>query len=179
MTKSPGAGYNTSEHGWADHQGEVQSALIMAGVELGLLALLIGAPALISVQRRRQSPPGTLFSAASGIAWRDLARYGAFRPGPPEHSPFRRPVHTHSGRVALTPDSLTFRPDAYSRRHGGRSLVIPVAAVDWVEALPRMFGMSCLAVFGLRDATTLQVVTRGRAARLRQALGRAGVPVRS
>lgn len=151
--------------------------LLSAAIELAVVGAVILAVHLHSLWRRRQAPTGTLFTAPAVIRWKDLARYGARRQTL-ERTLFRRPVPAYSGRVTLTRETLIWKPDSYSRRHGGRSLVIPVSAVTWAKAQRRLFGLGALSVLGLRDGTDLEFVTRGGPSALRQALTRAGVDLR-
>jgi hypothetical protein len=142
-----------------------------------VLGAIILALYLYGMQQRRRAPAGTLFTAPAVIRWKDLARYGARRQTL-ERTPFRRPVAAYSGRLILTRETLVWKPDSYSRRHGGRSLVIPVSAVTWAKAQPRVFGLGALSVLGLRDGTDVALVTRGRPSGLRQGLTQAGVSLR-
>lgn len=151
--------------------------LISAAAELAVLAAISTPMYLFSVQQRRRAPAGALFTAPAVIRWRDLARYGARRQTV-ERTPLRRPVSAYSGRVILTRETLVWKPDSYSRRHGGRSLVIPVSAVTWAKTEPRVFGLGAWWVLGLRDGTDLELVTRGGPGGLLKALRGAGVSVR-
>jgi hypothetical protein len=145
-------------------------------IELVAVACLLVGVRAMDARRRRRAPDGTLFLAGAAIAYDSLARQGGIR-DEELRGPVRRPVQTHSGTIVLTTLELTWRPDSYSRRHGGRRVAIPLARVRWAEATPRVFGLGSLLVVGCDDATQIRFITRSRPDRLRRALRRAGLMV--
>lgn len=149
------------------------------GAEALAVVLVAVTVAIRDGRRRRQVPEGTLYQAGAAVDADALARQGALRNASPlgDRDPIRRPVHTYSGTILLTPGELSWRPDSYSRRHGGRRLVLPLGRVRWAEAHPRLGGLGSLLAIGFDDATQIRFVARGRPDHARGAFARAGIRV--
>ncbi|MGH2717441.1 MAG: hypothetical protein ACRDJU_02525, partial [Actinomycetota bacterium] len=104
-----------------------------------------------------------------------LAFLGATNDPERHRGPLRRVVQTHSGTVVLSPEQLSWRPDAYSRRHGGRGVVIPLQYIQHADVVPRVFGLSSVLVVGFEDGSQVRFVTLGGVHGLREALLRIGL----
>lgn len=126
-------------------------------------------------RRARDAAPGTVLVRGGAVTLDTLARLGATSDPSRHRGPLRRVVRTHSGTVAFTPEELSWRPDAYSRRHGGRGVVIPLEYVRRAEAIPRVFGMGSLLMVEFEDGSQVQFVTLGRAGGLQATLQRLGL----
>jgi hypothetical protein len=150
---------------------------LSVALELAVVAGLVAVVAARDVRRRRQAGPGTLLVTGGAVGFATLARHGAVRDLTRHRGPVRRPVRTHSGTIAISHRELSWRPDSYSRRHGGRTLVIPLNDIRWAEARPRVFGLGSLLILGFPDGSQIRFVAWGKAQKLKGALRAAGVVV--
>jgi hypothetical protein len=150
---------------------------LSVALELAVVAGIVTLVAARDLRRRRQAGPGTLLVTGGAVGFETLARHGAVRDLTRHRGPIRRPVRTHSGTIAISHRELSWRPDSYSRRHGGRALAIPLREIRWAEARPRVFGLGSLLILGLPDASQVRFVAWGKAQKLKAALRAAGVVV--
>lgn len=149
--------------------------LLSIGAEAVVLVLIAGAARGLDAAQTRQAPPGTLFAGPGALSLDALARRGGLQPDAARRRGLQRPVGTHSGRLYISAEELTWRPDSYSRRHGARRIAIPLATLRWAEVAPRLFRLSCVLALGLNDGTQTRFVVRGSPARLALVLKRLGV----
>ena len=149
--------------------------LLSVAAEVVALALVVGAARGFDAARNRQAPKGTLFAGAGALSLDALARRGGLQPDAGRRRGLQRPVGTHSGRLFISTEELVWRPDSYSRRHGGRRIAIPFSTVRWTEVAPRLFRMSCVLAIGLDDGTQTRFIVRGGPGRLAGVLHHLGV----
>lgn len=149
--------------------------LLSVGLEVVAVLLVAGAARGLDSARNRQAPKGTLFAGAGALSLDALARRGGLQPDAGGRRGLQRPVGTHSGRLFISAAELAWRPDSYSRRHGGRRISIPFSTVRWTEVTPRLLRLSCVLAVGLDDGTQTRFIVRGGTERLAQALHHLGV----
>ncbi|HEU5001665.1 MAG TPA: hypothetical protein VFW71_02655 [Actinomycetota bacterium] len=153
----------------ADH------VLLSVGAEVVLVALVAGTARGLDAARNARGPKGTLFACPGALSLDALVRRGGLQPDASRRRGMQRPVGTYSGRLYISTEELAWRPDSYSRRHGGRRISIAFASVRWAEVVPRLFRMSCVLAVGLDDGTQTRLVVRGGPAPLARVLHQLGV----